>query len=124
MAQARKQNSGRGSGKRKITRGVVNDKEKCFACNRPGHIVADCRDKKAKDAWIADRKKKKRERAMMTVVAASPIATRRSEATQETGHLIGMKIVIVVVIARAAATGRTENPEVKIPKIPGQETAG
>ena len=49
-AQARKQNSGRGSGKGKFTRAVVSEKEKCFACNRPGHIVADCKDKKAKDA--------------------------------------------------------------------------
>ena len=61
----------------------------------------------------------------MTVVAASPIARRRSEATQETSQLIATKVMIVVVIARAATTGRTEiNPEVKIPEIHERGIAG
>ena len=51
-AHAKKQNSGWSSGKDKITRGVVETRA-CLACKRVGHLVKDCRDKSAKDAWLA-----------------------------------------------------------------------
>ncbi len=58
-AHSRKQKSGRGSGKVKIHREVVNEKEiKCFACKRPGHKMAGCHDKKSKAAWISEREAK------------------------------------------------------------------
>ena len=56
-AHAKKQNSGRGSGKDKIGRAVVETRA-CLACKRVGHLVKDCRDKAAKDAWLAKREKK------------------------------------------------------------------
>ena len=51
-AHAKKQNSDRGSGKDKIGRVVVETRA-CLACKRVGHLVKDCRNKEAKDAWLA-----------------------------------------------------------------------
>ena len=56
-AHAKKQNSGRGSGKDKIGRAVVETRA-CLACKKVGPLVRDCRNKEAKDAWLAKREKK------------------------------------------------------------------
>ena len=56
-AHAKKQNSGRGSGKHKIGRAVVETRA-CLACKKVGHLVKDCRNKEAKDSWLAKREKK------------------------------------------------------------------
>ena len=54
-AHAKKQNSGRGSGKDKIGRA-------CLACKKVGHLVRDCRNNEAKDAWLSKREKKQSRR--------------------------------------------------------------
>ena len=56
-AFAKKQSSGRGSGKDKVGRVVVETRA-CLACKKVGHLVKDCRNKEAKDAWLAKREKK------------------------------------------------------------------
>ena len=56
-AHAKKQSSGRGSGKDKIGRAVVETRA-CLACKKVGHLVKDCRNKEAKDAWLAKREKR------------------------------------------------------------------
>ena len=56
-AHAKKQNSGRGGGKDKIGRAVVETRA-CLACKKVGHLVKDCRNKEAKDSWLAEREKK------------------------------------------------------------------
>ena len=60
-AHAKKQNSGRGSGKDKIGRAVVETRA-CLACKKVGHLVKDCRNKEAKDDWLAKREKKQSRR--------------------------------------------------------------
>ena len=59
-AHAKKQNSGRGSGKDKIDRAVVETRA-CLCCKRVDHLVKDCRDKSAKDAWLAKREREEAE---------------------------------------------------------------
>ena len=56
-AFTKKQSSGRGSGKDKIGRAVVETRA-CLACKKVGHLVKDCRNKEAKDAWLAKREKR------------------------------------------------------------------
>ena len=56
-AHAKKQSSGRGSGKDKIGRAVVETRA-CLACKKVGHLVKDCRNKEAKESWLAKREKK------------------------------------------------------------------
>ena len=51
-AHAKKQSSGRSSGKDKITREVVETRA-CLACKRVGHFVKDCRDKSVKERRLA-----------------------------------------------------------------------
>ena len=53
-AHAKKQSSGRGSGKDKIGRAVVETRA-CLACKKVGHLVRDCRNKEAKESWLAPR---------------------------------------------------------------------
>ena len=48
-AHAKKQSSGRGSGKDKIGRAVVETRA-CLACKKVGHLVKDCRNKEAKES--------------------------------------------------------------------------
>ena len=60
-AHAKKQASGRGSGKDKIGRAVVETRA-CLACKKVGHLVKDCRNKDAKDAWLAKREKRQSRR--------------------------------------------------------------
>ena len=48
-AHAKKQASGRGSGKDKIHRAVVETRA-CLACKKVGHLVRDCRNKEAKES--------------------------------------------------------------------------
>ena len=57
-AHARKQKSGRGSGKYKIYRAVVETRA-CLACKKVGHLVRDCRNNEAKDARLAKKDKKR-----------------------------------------------------------------
>ena len=60
-AHAKKQNSGRGSGKDKIGQAVVETRA-CLACKKVGHLVKDCRNKEAKEAWLAKREKRQSRR--------------------------------------------------------------
>ena len=50
-AHAKKQASGRGSGKDKINRAVVETRA-CLACKKVGHLVRDCRNK---EGWQKER---------------------------------------------------------------------
>ena len=58
---AKKQSSGRGSGKDNIGRAVVETRA-CLACKKVGHLVKDCRNKEAKEAWLAKREKRQSRR--------------------------------------------------------------
>ena len=50
-AYGKKQRSGRGSGKDQVARRV--ETRACLACEKVGHLVKDCKNKSAKDAWLA-----------------------------------------------------------------------
>ena len=56
-AHAKKQRSSHTSGKDKIVRAVVETRA-CLACKKVGHLVKDCRNKEAKESWLAKREKK------------------------------------------------------------------
>ena len=56
-AHAKKQSSSRSSGKDKIGRAVIETRA-CLACKKVGHLVKDCRNKEAKDDWLAKREQK------------------------------------------------------------------
>ena len=60
-AYGKKQSSGRGSGKDQVARRV--ETKACLACEKVGHLVKDCRNKAAKDAWIAKREQKQDKRS-------------------------------------------------------------
>ena len=55
-AYGKKQHSGRGSGKDQVARSV--ETRACLACEKVGHLVKDCLNKAAKDAWLAKRERR------------------------------------------------------------------
>jgi len=57
----KRQRSGHGNGKDQAAKGV--ETRACLACKRVGHLVKNCRDKKKRDAWLAEREQKQDKKA-------------------------------------------------------------
>jgi len=78
-AYGKKQPSGRGSGKDQVARGV--ETRACLACAKVGHLVKDCKNKSAKDAWLAQRESRSRTRNLKILAAESILETLTSVVT-------------------------------------------
>ena len=105
-AHAKKQNSGRGSGKDKINRTVVETRA-CLPCKRVGHLVKDCRDKSAKEGWPKERRRNA-EKTMTRLVDVSTISIRGSAVIRRTTREAGARSVNVAAAPPAnAVTGAT-----------------
>ncbi len=57
----KKQRSSRGNGRDQAATGV--ETKACLACEIVGHLVKNCKNKQAKDAWLAKREQKQDKKA-------------------------------------------------------------